>query len=264
MKNWAVTLLLSMVTFSSQAAGFDHTQWDDLLKRHVVAIDQGVATQVDYSGFARERFQLKAYLRSLESIPLSTFKNWPKAEQLAFLINGYNAWTVELILSEYPKVKSIRDLGSWLESPWERRFIPLLGKLRSLDEIEHEMIRAEQHYQEPRIHFAVNCASIGCPALSTDAFTGGRLDRQLDEVTRLFLSDRSRNRLSGDTLYLSKIFEWYREDFERGWNGYQTLAQFLATYQTALGLSDNDLQRLKRGAIEIEFLDYDWRLNRKP
>ncbi|MCF6323738.1 MAG: DUF547 domain-containing protein [Gammaproteobacteria bacterium] len=263
MKKLAFILLLSMVTLSSHAASFDHAEWDQLLKKHVISINQGVATQVDYRGFSRDRFQLKSYLGSLESISRATFKHWPKQQQLAFLINAYNAWTVELILTEYPELESIKDLGSWIKSPWDRRFIPLLGSTHSLDEIEHGMIRAKGAYQEPRIHFAVNCASIGCPALSMDAFTGDKLEAQLEVVTHLFLSDRSRNFLKNDTLNISKIFKWYRDDFESGWGGYHTLQQFLSAYQTSLGLSDDQVQRINSSDIEIEFLDYDWKLNDK-
>jgi len=263
MKKLLLLLLLSIATFSSQAASFDHGSWDELLKKHVIAINHGVATQVDYGGLSRDRFQLKTYLRSLESVSKQTFNSWPKPDQLAFLINAYNAWTIELILTEYPELESIKDLGSWLKSPWDRRFIPLLGGTHSLDEIEHGMIRAESVYQEPRIHFAVNCASIGCPALATSAFSGDKLDVQLDEVTRSFLSDRSRNYLQGETLNISKIFKWYRDDFERGWGGFHKLQQFLVAYQTSLGLSNRDIQRLNSADIEIEFLDYDWKLNDK-
>ncbi len=263
MKKFALLLLLSIATLSSHAASFDHAEWDQLLKKHIISINQGVATQVDYRGFSRDRFQLKAYLRSLESISKSTFNHWPKQAQLAFLINAYNAWTVELILTEYPELESIKELGSWLKSPWDRRFIPLLGSIHSLDEIEHGMIRADGVYQEPRIHFAVNCASIGCPALAGTAFTADKLDAQLDQVTRNFLSDRSRNYLAGETLNISKIFKWYRNDFERGWGGYQKLVQFLVAYRSSLGLSDDAIQQLKSGDIEIEFLDYNWQLNDK-
>ncbi len=263
MKKLVLLLLLSTATLSLHAENFDHAEWDLLLKKHVVPINQGVATQVDYRGFLRDRSQLKAYLRSLESISRLTFNNWSKQDQLAFLINTYNSWTVELILTEYPNIKSIKELGSWLESPWDKQFIPLLGNIHSLDEIEHGMIRANNIYQEPRIHFAVNCASIGCPALSVDAFTGDKLEAQLDAATRHFLSDRSRNFLSGDTLNISRIFKWYRDDFERGWGGYHNLQQFLMAYQISLGLSDNEIQRISSSAIEIEFLDYDWKLNDK-
>jgi len=263
MKKLALLLLLSIVTLSLQAASFDHSDWDRLLKKHVVSINQGVATQVDYDGFLRDRFELKAYLGSLESVTKSSFNDWSKQEKLAFLINAYNAWTVELILTEYPELESIKDLGSWIKSPWDRKFIPLLGSVHSLDEIEHGMIRADSVYQEPRIHFAVNCASIGCPALATSAFTGDKLDSQLNQATHHFLSDRSRNYLSGDTLNISKIFKWYRNDFERNWGGYRKLQEFLITFRSSLDLSDYDIQRLNSGVIEIEFLDYDWRLNDK-
>jgi len=140
----------------------------------------------------------------------------------------------------------------------------LLGEVRSLDDIEHGLIRAEGQYEEPRIHFAVNCASIGCPALAPTAYTGEHLNTQLEKVTRFFLNDRSRNRLDGDTLNVSKIFDWYSKDFERGWGGYKSLIQFFSNYKKALGLSERDIQRLKSGDIDIDFLDYDWQLNRNP
>ncbi len=264
MKNILFIFVLWMAGLPAQAESFNHAPWDMLLKKHVISIEQGVATQVDYDGFLGDRFQLKVYLSTLQAVPESTFEGWSKAEQLAFLINAYNAWTVELILARYPDLESIKDLGSWLTSPWAKSFVPLLGETRSLDEIEHEMIRAEGQYEEPRIHFAVNCASIGCPALALSAYTGEHLNDQLEDATRLFLSDRSRNRLTGNTLNVSKLFDWYREDFERGWGGYKTLPQFLSNYSKALGLSKRDIQHLKSGDIVIDFLDYDWRLNRKP
>jgi len=263
MKKIVLTLLLLMVSLSVQAADFKHDIWDALLKKHVIPIDQGVATQVDYSGFLRDRALLKGYLGSLEEVSQSTFESWQKSEQLAFLINAYNAWTVEFILTEYPGLKSIKELGSWIQSPWKKSFIPLLGETRSLDDIEHGLIRAKNRYQEPRIHFAVNCASIGCPALAPRAYLGEHISTQLDEATRLFLSDRSRNRLTGDTLYVSKIFDWYREDFERGWGGFTSLEQFFVTYSNPLGLTDGDIRRLQSKDIDIEFLEYDWRLNNK-
>jgi len=263
MKNFFFGMLL-MTCLSVQAAGFEHGNWDALLKKHVVSINEGGATQVDYDGFLADRFQLKVYLSKLEAVSESAFESWPKAEQLAFLINAYNAWTVELILTKYPDLESIKDLGSWITSPWKKEFIPLLGEIHSLDDIEHGLIRAEGQYEEPRIHFAVNCASISCPDLALTAYTGDRLNTQLDEVTRLFLNDRSRNRLTGDTLSVSKIFDWYSEDFERGWGGYKTLSQFFANYSKAIGLSGRDIQRLKAGDIDIDFMDYDWRLNRTP
>jgi hypothetical protein len=258
-------LLLSCVllTARADAAAFDHSAWDALLKSHVVAISDGHATQVDYAGFARDRAKLKAYLNSLSAVSRSTFDAWPKPDRLAFLINAYNAWTVEYILTKYPDLKSIKDLGSLLQSPWKKKFIPLLGQTVALDDIEHGMIRAEGAYTEPRIHFAVNCASIGCPALRTEAFTGEKLTQQLDDSARNFLADRSRNRVTNGKLELSSIFKWYREDFERGWGGYKSLFQFLGDYASALNLSAADKQKLDARSMSVSFLDYDWKLNVK-
>jgi len=115
-----------------QAQIFDRGTWNDLLQRHVKPILGGVATQVDYAGMARERTRLKGYLDTLAAVPEAQFWRWPKDERPAFLINAYNAWTVERVLTRWPKLDSIKDLGSLLESPWKRRFIPLLGQTRSL------------------------------------------------------------------------------------------------------------------------------------
>jgi len=255
-------LLLSLFALvPAQASTFDHAPWSKLLRAHVVVLRDGQATQVDYAGMAADRAELNNYLKALSSVIRAEFDRWPVLDQLAFLINAYNAWTVDLILQAYPEVDSIKDLGWLLQSPWKKRFVPLLGATRSLDEIEHELIRGSDRYLEPRIHFAVNCASIGCPALRPEAFVGARLDAQLETATRLFLSDRTRNRLRGDRLEVSSIFRWYREDFERGWRNAADLAAFLALYAEPLGLGPGDLQRLAEGRIKIRFLDYDWRLN---
>lgn len=257
-------LLLLSILRPAHAATFDQGPWDGLLRRHVVIVGDGVATQVNYAGMAADRATLKRYLAATSGVARADFDRWPKPDQLAFLINAYNAWTVELILQAYPDLKSIKDLGSLLQSPWKRRFVPLLGETRSLDDIEQGLIRGSGRYADPRIHFAVNCASIGCPALQPEAFLGSRLEQQLDTATRQFLSDRSRNRLRGERLEVSSIFRWYREDFERGWRGASGLAAFLALYAEPLGLGPADRRRLAEGQITISFLEYDWRLNRTP
>lgn len=239
-----------------QAAGLDHGTWDGLLKKHVVSLRDGHATQVNYRGMANDRAVLKRYLTALSMVEQPQFNAWTKPEQLAFLINAYNAWTVEYILTAYPNLDSIKDLGSFFQSPWKKRFIPLLGQTRSLDELEHGLIRAKGRYREPRIHFAVNCASIGCPALRPEAYTGARLAFQLEDATRLFLGDRRRNRLEGERIKISKIFKWYGQDFD--------LLSFFVTYRNALGLTDAAMLRVTTGKIEVTYLDYDWRLNAAP
>lgn len=253
-------LIMLCLSWAGLAQAFDHGTWDELLERHVRPVRGGVATQVDYSGMARERAVLKAYLDKLEAVAEADFRRWPKPEQLAFLINAYNAWTVELVLTGWPDIASIKDLGSLFASPWKKGFIPLLGKTRSLDDIEHGLIRAKGAYGEPRIHFAVNCASIGCPALRPEAYSAKRLESQLADATRRFLADRSRNRLQGDTLEVSSIFKWYGDDFEASGG----LRAFLAERGKALELTSAQRKDLRAGRIEIAFLDYDWRLNRTP
>ena len=235
-----------------EKASFDHSAWDRLLSAHVYPIDSWRVTQVDYAGMAKERESLKGYLERLAAVTPEEFALWPNPDQLAFLINAYNAWTVELILTKYPDLTSIEELGSSFQSPWEKAFIPLLGQTRSLDDI----IRGSGRYRDPRIHFAFNRASIGSPALRAQAYTGAQLEKQLEEQAELFLSDRSRNRLEGNRLKVSFIFKWYRSDFEKGWRGANTLSKFLALYVDALDLNKVD-------GYDIDFLDYDWRLNDK-
>ena len=280
----SVMLLAAIASFSvlSDEAALKkakrlHEPFSELLSEHVRTVDKGASTQVDYHGFKQDRERLTQYLNSLAKVEKSTFDGWSKADQLAFLINAYNAYTVDLILTEYPKIESIRDLGGFFSSPWKKEIAPLLGKTRTLDEIEHELIRGQnkttEGYNEPRIHFAVNCASIGCPALREEAYVGARLDSQLDAQTKRFLADTSRNRMDGNTLKLSKIFDWYSKDFENNanrksesWQGAKNvntanLSQFLLLYKDALNLSSHQVSALELDNAEIEFLDYDWSLN---
>lgn len=238
--------------------------WNELLAAHVLSNDGGKSTHVDYAGMQRDQDKLQQYLGQLSAVTQPEFERFTREQQLAFLINAYNAFTIELILTEWPDIDSIRDIGGFWRSPWKREFISLLGESVSLDQIEHEWIRGSGRYQEPRIHFAVNCASIGCPALRSEAYTGERLDEQLEDQTYLFLSDQSRNRLKNNqTLLLSEIFDWYREDFEGGNMGYQRLEDFLLNYRDALNMNAAAVQQLSLGEMDIDFLDYDWRLNDK-
>jgi len=238
-----------------------HAPWDNLLKAHVKSINDGNSTAISYAGVAQERNVLTTYLKSLSDVPVPTFESWSKEDQLAFLINAYNAYTVNLILEHYPKVESIRDIGSIFKNAWKQKVAPLLGEIRTLDGIEHGIIRGSGDYNEPRIHFAVNCASIGCPSLRGEAYIGSKIDMQLDEQTRQFLGDSSRNILNGHKLSLSKIFDWYGDDFETGWRGLENLESFIAFYGDALHLSDTDRIKLSNGDINIKFNKYDWSLN---
>jgi len=247
------------------AADFDHrhTAWNTLLQQHVRWINDGVASQVDYAGFKADQKPLDNYLESLSAVPAETFDSWSSAKRLAFLINAYNAYTLSLILTKYPDLDSIKDLGSLFSSPWKKMFFSLLGKPRSLDTVEHGMIRAPGVYDDPRIHMAVNCAAIGCPALRDEAYRGDRLDAQLDDAVARYLKDRTRNRYNAArrTIEAGKIFDWYAEDFEKGYRGISSLKQFFARH--ADHLTDVPAQRrlIRNQQSDISFTPYDWRLN---
>lgn len=249
----------------SGAAGFDHRHaaWTMLLEQQVVMAPGGNASALRYAAMQAQRPALKAYLEGLSAVSPVTYGAWSRPQQLAFLINAYNAFTVELILTRYPDLKSIKDLGTLLQNPWKKRFFRLLGQERSLDEIEHEMIRAPGVFDDPRIHVAVVCASIGCPMLRNEAFLAERLDAQLDDAMRRFLSDRSRNRFDPATrvLSVSKIFDWYRKDFERGHKGYDSLQTLFARHAEVLAATAPARDDLRAGRWTLVFLDYDWALN---
>jgi hypothetical protein len=259
-------LLFASVAINAFAQ-FDHSHkaWDDLLKKHVTYITNGNASQVSYKGFAQDRAVLKTYLDSISAVPEATYKSWNKNQQLAFLINAYNAYTIELILTKYPNLKSIRELGGTFSKPWSIKFIKLFGKDVHLDNIEHDMIRADGVFNDPRIHVAVVCASIGCPMLRNEAFTPEKLDAQLDDGMKRFFSDRSRNRYSAETkkLEISKIFDWYKKDFVKGHKGFASLEATLGKYADQLTDDAAARAEIKAGKVAIGYLDYDWNLNDK-
>lgn len=261
LKQLLAAFVIALCSSWVQAETFDHSLWDTLVKSHVVPIQGGSSTQVDYGALQQNRANLTAYLETLSALPRSRFDAFSKPEQLAFLINAYNAWTVELILSEYPDVESIKDLGGFFSSPWKEEFIPLFNDKVSLDYIEHDLIRGSGRYNDPRIHFAVNCASVGCPALREEAYTGSQLEKQLEQQTMRFLTDSSRNRVSNGSMQISSIFKWYRGDFEAGWRGSDSLSEFFGLYKHALPWSEASIAALQAGELDISFLDYDWRLN---
>jgi hypothetical protein len=189
-------------------------------------------------------------------IHATDFESWTRDQQLAFLINAYNALTVKLIVKHYP-VASIKDIGNFFRSSWKIDFFNLLGEERNLDDIEHNMIRGQSRFSEPRIHFALVCASKGCPKLQPTAFTAENLEMLLQQGAREFLTDRSRNRYNADnkTLSLSMIFKWYGDDFR---DRHGSVERFVAEYITDPALSQAIGTAQK---ISIEYLDYDWSLN---
>ncbi|PIR22869.1 MAG: hypothetical protein COV44_05655 [Deltaproteobacteria bacterium CG11_big_fil_rev_8_21_14_0_20_45_16] len=239
--------------FSSTASAFDHTHqiWNEVLSRYVQP--SGKTTVVDYKVLKGSPQKLNEYLKTLSSVSKSEYEKFSKSEKLAFLINAYNAFTLKLIINHHP-VKSIKDIGSWFSSPWKKKFFNLLGTKMHLDGIEHDTIRA--NFDEPRIHFAVNCASIGCPSLATEAFVASRLDQQLEQAAVDFLTDESRNRFdpATNTLYLSQIFEWYGDDFKSAGG----VRSFVSTR-----MAKEPKVQEKISAAKLEYLDYNWNLNQK-
>lgn len=252
----AVTGGFVMGTGQSSAASvggpFDHTHalWDRVLSEHV---HNGF---VNYAGLSRQRFELDRYLGALERVTPEQYRSWSRAEQLAFWINAYNAYTVRLILDHYP-VKSIKDIGRFWKGPFRTVFIPLerlKGRQLTLEDIEHGILRKE--WKEPRIHFAIVCASKGCPALRHEAYRAPVLEKQLNEAAQQFVRDARKNRYeaSNRALYLSPIFKWFRGDFEQEAG---TVAGYVARF------ADPDVADDIRGnsEVRIEFLAYDWSLN---
>jgi hypothetical protein len=260
-----LTMVLLLLMTGSAAAtdgafNHSHAAWSRLLTRHVHWNTAGSASRVDYAGFAEDAGGLAAYLGDLAGVDERTFRGWSKADRDAFLINAYNAATVQLILTRYPDLKSIKDLGGLFSSPWKQEFVDLLGQHRSLDSIEHGLLRGASDYTDPRIHFAVNCASVGCPALRPEAYVGARLAAQLQDQTDRFLGDRDRNRLAADgsSLQVSRLFDWYGADFDAHAGGVRT---FLADHSAVLGLNATTARDLRAGHLAIGYTDYDWSLN---
>ncbi|TWO33327.1 DUF547 domain-containing protein [Seonamhaeicola sediminis] len=209
-----------------------HQLWDNLLGKYVS--NEG---HVDYQGLKKEYNKLQEYISFLQSsVPE---KDSSKNQKLSYWINTYNAFTVDLILRHYP-INSIKDI----KEPWQQRHWKLGDKWYNLDEIEHHILRK---MDEPRIHFAINCASISCPKLQNKAFTTTHLETQLTKATKDFLNDPERNSISKDNLELSKIFQWFAKDFKQ----HGSLIDFLNQY------SDLEIsQKAKKN-----YKDYNWSLN---
>ena len=258
-----LAILLLAVACPTSALDHAHKAWDELLKKHVKHVQNGNASRVDYAGFARDRQALGAVLDDYQKVTRAEFNGWSKAQQQAFLVNDYNALTIAKILTRYPNIKSIRDFGTVFGNPWKDRFFTLFGQPSWLDQIEHEILRKEGAYDEPRVHVAVVCASIGCPMLRNEAFTPDRLGAQLEDAMRRFMSDRTRNRYNPQSrkLEISKIFDWYGKDFEKGHKGFTSVKATAAKYADLLADAPADREAVRSQSADVAFLDYDWSLN---
>ena len=261
----AATVALGWPAATVQAQGADgamdhpYAAWDALLKKHVRWLPDNKQSQVDYKAFATDRAALQQILARWSAVTAAQFAGFNREQKMAFLINAYNGFTVELILTQYPNLKSIKDLGSVFQSPWKKKFFRLLGEERHLDWTEHEQLRPG--YNDWRVHAAVNCASIGCPALRPEAFVALRLDEQMEDGMKRFMSDPTRNRYVDGRAELSEIFKWFGEDFQKGHRGIRNLNDLVLRYADGLGVPMTERDAIRAGSARIRYLDYDWSLN---
>jgi len=231
-------ILLSLVStlgYSGNPPGskINHNEWTILLGKFVDA--DGM---VDYSGIVNEKEQLESYLKLLgQNKPDNS---WDSNEALAYWINVYNAFTVDLITRNYP-LKSIMDI----KNAWDIKFIQIGQKKYSLNEVEHDIIRKE--FNEPRIHFALVCAAVSCPPLRNEAFIADKLEQQLQEQTTRFINNTDKNKFDSNSAQVSQIFNWFKEDFTKE----GSLQEYLNKY------SKTELS----SKAKIDFLEYSWKLN---
>ncbi len=222
-----------------------HEAWDDLLKKHVD--DQG---WVNYPGFIQDSVALNRYLQLLSgSHPDAS--TWTRNEQMAYWINAYNAFTVKLITMHYPvgSIKDIKKGVAFVNSVWDIKWIQIGAYTYDLNNIEHNILRPV--FNDARVHAAVNCASYSCPRLRREAYTADRLDSQLDDAMRSFISDPLRNRTNPEKPEVSEIFKWFPGDFK---DNAGSVKAFINRYANP---------KISETA-ELGYIDYDWRLNEKP
>ncbi len=238
MKHLFLSLFSTLFISTSIAQGDAlHTSFNTLLKKHV-----STNGAVNYNGFKADRSKLESYIKALQgNQPKSS---WNVNQKLAYWINLYNANTILLMVNNWP-VKSIKEINKSGKGPWDIAFIKAEKKLYSLNNIENGIIR--KRFNEPRIHFAVNCAAKGCPNLRNEAFLPSKLAAQLTQQTKRFLADASRNKISSSSVQLSKIFEWYKGDFTKK----GSLIDFINKYNSIKVSS----------SAKISFLEYNWAVN---
>jgi exo-beta-1,3-glucanase (GH17 family) len=244
---FCLSFFLLVAIFSntrSQSNAPSHEIFDRLLKKHV-----SPDGKVNYKGFAKDSAQLNIYLTLLSKNPPNE-KSWNKNEQMAYWINAYNAFTIQLILRYYP-IKSIKDIGTriqipFVNTPWDIKFILIGNEKLDLNNIEHSKLRKQ--FDDARIHMVLVCASKSCPILINEAYDAHRLDTQLNKQTVAFLSDTYRNKVAPEKPQLNMIFDWYSMDFSKNVGSVRDF------------VNKHSAIKIKAGA-KISFIDYDWGLN---
>lgn len=231
-------LLIVCITFFTNS--FSQTSiFNSLLKKHVDS-----KGNVNYKAFKKDEVKLNTYLNHLDKT--SPKKNWSAAKTKAFWVNAYNAYTIKLILDNYP-LKSILKIKKKGKDAWNISFAKVGGKTYTLNHIEHKILRKD--FNDPKIHVGVNCASGSCPQLGNFAFTEANYETKTDELMKKFINDPKRNKISEKKVQLSKIFEWFKGDFTKKGD----LIDFLNKYSDAKISSK----------AKVKFLEYDWSLNGK-
>jgi hypothetical protein len=221
----------------------DNRLYAELLVKHT---RDGLA---DYASFKTEHPKLKKYLEYLSGINPDELG---RGDSFAYYINLYNAATIDLVLGNYLGIDSIKDIGGFFGNPWKIEFITLKDSKVHLDHVEHEIIRPT--YQDPRLHFAVNCASLGCPPLHAKPFEGETLDATLDELSRQNMADPAHTRLEGEDLYVSKVFDWFGED----WGKTEDKVSFVQKYSSREQAAE--IEELG-GRLNLKYSEWDWTLN---
>lgn len=239
---WLSASNCAAIRRNTNSSPINHEHWDQLVKKHVK--DDGF---VDYKGFIRDSMELNRYLDQLSAVHPDD-KSWSRNEQMAYWINAYNAFTIRLIVRNYP-VESIKDIKkgiAFVNSVWDIKFIKIEGKVYDLNNIEHGILRKD--FKDARVHAAVNCASYSCPALRNEAFTAENLDAQLTDAMRKFVNDPIRNKVTKEKAQISEIFKWFSGDFVRDAG---SVKAFINRYaETKIGES-----------TPLSYFDYQWSLN---
>lgn len=237
---------------------FSYQDYDSVLKTYVS--DRAL---VDYSGLQANREQLDRFNQSIGAVSPERYSSWSESEKIAFLTNAYNAFTLQSIIDQDPLEDSIRDISG----VWNRRKFTLAGSEKTLDNIEHDILRKD--FNEPRIHVALVCAAMSCPPLRNEPYTSEKLDAQLKDQTAKFASSPNGFKLDkqDNKVYLSSIFKWYGKDFikiygiENKFSGNDQQRAVLNYFSSELNPEERKF--IEENEYKVKYLDYDWSLNKQ-
>lgn len=255
---------------SAQPQPFSYDDYTAVLQQ---VDDQGL---VNYDHLKQHPEALKHFQKALADLPAKTLKEWPKEKQLALWINAYNALTLVAIVEHYPiKPSALKSLKfpknsiRQIDGVWDKLIFNVAGRKLTLNQIEHEIIRKE--FKTPEIHLALVCAAVSCPSLRSEPYQAEKINTQFQDQVRHFVADPRKFKIdrSSNTVYLSKIFEWFADDFterfspESGFAGHK-LAQCAVLNYLSRHLDPDDATYLQNQSYQIKYLDYDWTLNEQP